>query len=206
MAIKKDTPPPFRLNIGNAAAQKVDPHDPRLARLIAGADDDGAGPAGGSFAASPGPLPEEATAPGPLGGLARMAARTEHPAAGPENPVGAGGAPLSVPVGPATAGRAGRSRAGGMTIATTPSHPVRRPRRASAATVRVSVSVEGPLPWDTLGEMADVQRNMNLRLTEADLVKLQWLAQCLPGTSIQKLCRDAIRSYVDVQIAGLLRE
>lgn len=140
MPSKKEPTPAFRLNLGNAAAQKVDPGDPRLARLLADAESSPA-PAGQGLTVEPPP----------------------------------GAAPP----------------------------PVRR-RRAAAPTVHITVAVDGPLPWDTLGDLADTQRNMNLRLTETDLQKLQWLSQCLPGTSIQKLCRDAIRSYVDARIGELI--
>lgn len=138
MPSKKEPTPPFRLNLGNAAARKVDPGDPRLARLLT--EDEPSAAAGQGLTVEP---------PG------------AEPAA-------------------------------------------RRRRRAAAPTVRITVAVDGPLPWDTLGDLADTQRNMNLRLTETDLQKLQWLSQCLPGTSIQKLCRDAIRRYVDARIGELI--
>lgn len=146
MSSKKEPTPPFRLNLGNAAARKVDPGDPRLARLLA----------------------------------------EDEPAA----------APVAAAAPPAGQG---------LTLEPSGTEPApRRRRRAAAPTVRITVAVDGPLPWDTLGDLADTQRNMNLRLTETDLQKLQWLSQCLPGTSIQKLCRDAIRDYVDARIDELL--
>ena len=180
MSSKKETPP-FRLNLANTAARKVDPEDPRLARLI-----------------------EDAEAPMPSSAPPAPAAMPE-PTAAPFTSIPAPATTAVARSGQSSSGQ-GRGRiSGAVTITASPPTPSpRRTRHTTAPTVRISVAIDGPLPWETLGELADAQRNMNLRLTETDLQKLQWLTQCLPGTSIQKICREAIRNYVDSRIGELV--
>lgn len=197
MSSKKD-PPPFRLNLANAAAQKVDPQDPRLSRLIADAEDPPVA------APAPAPVPAAPVAAAPVAAATPPAVAAAPPVSAPIAlaPVASAPEPVAKPA----RGRSAPASGQGLTVEVSAptTAPARRPRRGPAPTVRITIAVDGPLPWETLGDMADVQRNMNLRLTETDLQKLQWLAQCLPGTSIQKLCRDSIREYVDARIADLL--
>lgn len=195
MSSKKETPP-FRLNLANAAARKVDPEDPRLARLIEDAE-----------APLPSPVPLAVAPSAPLPNTPPVATTPASaiPSVGRSGQSRGESGRIEPGRGEPYRGERGSHNGGAVTIPAAPPTPApRRTRRASAPTVRISVAVDGPLPWEVLGELADTQRNMNLRLTETDLQKLQWLAQCLPGTSIQKICRDAIRGYVDARIHELV--
>ncbi len=74
---------------------------------------------------------------------------------------------------------------------------------AANADLSAESSLSTPVyPWDEKGIRDDVLKVYNLRLPEAYLLKLKYIADHTPG-SMQKFCMDALLPAIDQEIDRL---
>ena len=60
-------------------------------------------------------------------------------------------------------------------------------------------------PWNAPGVREDVVKIFNLRLSEPDFLKLKYLAEHLPNTSMQTICLEAVHEAIENKLNSLTR-
>ena len=73
-----------------------------------------------------------------------------------------------------------------------------------AKTSTKAIENEEPLPWDDPSVREDVTKVFNLRLPEPLFLKLKWLSENTPKTSMQKVCMDAVSKSVEEEVRKTL--